>query len=472
MLLNSMEKTIVRRAKLLNILYCKKEDVNKLSFVLGCTPLTIVSDVKFLKQTLKIPIHEPTEGIYTLKPGKKHLEKYIHRLFKTSTFLKFLDYFFIEDAKIEFLDFIRQQKVSTAKGYRMRQEISKCLSEMGLALIDNYIYGNPLLLRVLKAELTINFGMNLIVLDEVLKEASLNLLKELEAKLNLTFTSQERLLYQLLLQQSILKTNWQKKHFTTNTQELLKANLYPACYEKLLDKHFKTYWPKSQIEYEKQYAIIAFLIINTHVFETSLPEQLAKKNQITFLKLASVKELIKEFSVVFDVDEAYLQYFNTALYIYVRDALLGIQNILNAGVISVETPYTTNYMYSKLKDVIEHWNQERFKLSDTYADTLYKCLVSIMTTKYYKNVVIISEKLVDALFLKDYIAVFSKHKLGKIEIINDETHPLPSVHRLQTLFIIDKNWPQKMLTPVENVMYVTFPLGNEQIFEILKQLLK
>lgn len=471
MILDYMEKTVVRRAKLLNILYCNQEEtLGKLSFVLECSPMTVVSDVEYLQNELEVPIKQSDKGDYGLKPNKAHLDDYLHKLYATSTFLTFLQYFFIYENKIDFLDFIKQQKVSTAKGYRMRQEIVKYIAETGLELKDNQVCGNQILLRFLRAELVKHLNMQLIFMDEQFSSACEQILTKLEEQLGIVFTKEQHYLYQLLMNQSILVSKWDKSDFDSDIESLISAKMYPTGYCELVKEYLSQYWSEENYLFEEKFALVVFLAINPYIFDENLPVQMVLQNELSFFALPKVNELISEIKQKFIVEKSREKHFYTALYIYLRDAFLGIQNIKNSCKIMIETPYRTTKTYYDLVKLLEKWNHKRLKLSNHYNLILYKRMAIILTTKHYSDVVIVSEQRSDALFLRDYLQKMYSKKPMNLKIATTQAELLNNKKSAQTLFLMDKAWHEKKLIPATNVLYISFPLSTEQMFEMLMKL--
>lgn len=474
MIFNYIEKSVTRKVQLVNILYCTHvETADSLAIKLNCSPLTILEDINYLQESVKLPIYEDSMSkTYYLNPSKNAtLHKYLKQIYQTSIFLNFLEYFLLED-KPKYSEFIKEQHVSTAKGYRLRDDIGQYLNAIGLRLKKNVVAGSPILIRFLAVELTRTFGLKCVKMEMHTAELADTVLMRIEKLLNIKFSAQEYEFYTLLMQTS-LDSNLPCSEVTLTPIELrgINSNLYPNEYLAVVRSVFQPYWGE-RTSCELSFAILAFIATNSHIFDKSLAPEMLVNNRAEFLNMPEVRDLVNRISQEFNIPDEMTDYFYTSLYIFLRDALFRLQPIFSSSYVHLDADKTT-YVSQKLGKILKDWNTYDLQISEQHINALYNRLVPILVTNLYRHIYIVSERNLDAGFLLDYLSTVTRTSSLQIDIITKISDvSKETLNDPQTLFIVDKDLSSPVQVPGDNVIYIFFPLGGQQIFRLLRKIFK
>lgn len=474
MIFNYIEKSVSRKVQLVNILYCTHvETADSLAIKLNCSPLTILEDINYLQESVKLPIYEDAAAkTYYLNPSKNTtLHNYLKQIYQTSIFLNFLEYFLLDD-KPKYSEFIKEQHVSTAKGYRLRDDVAQYLNTIGLSLKKNIVTGSPILIRFLAVELTRSFGLNLVKMEMKTAELSDTVLIRIEKLLNIKFSAQEYEFYTLLMQ-TTLDSNLPCAELALTQTELrgINSNLYPNEYLAIVRSVFQPYWGE-RTSCELSFSILAFIATNSHIFDKSLAPEILANNRAEFLSMPEVKSLIDLISQEFNVPPEMTDYFYTSIYIFLRDALFRLQPIFSSSYVHLDAD-KTSYVSRKLNKILKDWNVTNLKISEQHINALYNRLVPILVTNLYKHIYIVSERNIDAGFLLDYLTTVTQTSKLQIDIISKITDvSKETLNDPQNLFVVDKDLSSPVQVPGNNVIYIFFPLSGQQIFRLLRKIFK
>lgn len=473
MIFNYIERSINRKIYLINLIYCtKNQTLETLGIRLNCSSLTVLSDIEYLNDSLNIPITKCEDDTYTLLPEKDaSLQTYVKSIYQTSLFLQFLKYFLLTD-KQSFKDFVQEQHVSIAKGYRLREDVIKFLRSINLDVQGNTVSGRILWIRFLAAELTRSFGMEVLTPSpEVEKRCNL-VLDEMEDYINIVFSQQERELYTLLISASLTQSipnNYVA--LTIPDCRLINSTLYPLAYKDSVKKHLMDFWnPEAQIA-ELNFSIVAFIVANSHLFDKSVDPIQAKHYREAFLNLVEVHSLIEAIESNFTVHPQMTNYFYTAVFAFLCDAMFRLQPLFTYPTYDDKQFYQT-HIFQKMSDIIDEWNIYHIDIEKYRIADLCGRLTPILIPDLYENVVIVTDHSIDGNFLRDYLLTINPHyqisvqkQLNTLNEIEDNS---------RTLFILDKDLskPFKLKPSMDNVIFIFFPLNEHALLELLTKLFK
>lgn len=474
MIFEYIEKSVLRKINIINSLYCTDtESVDTLALKLHCTTLTIAEDISYLQQTLHIPINKDPfkETFYLTPPANKVLYDYLKQVYQTSLFLRFLVYSLDENPqKTKHIDFTKQQGISSAKGYRLRNTVIDFLTTINLKLENNIVTGNPILIRFLKTELTRSFGLDIVHVQEETRQLAHEALQRVEKILHIRFTRREYELYTYLMQTSV--DNCHKlTHLPLNKAEkrAINSKLYPYEYPAIIKSLFKKSWQKHSDD-EVNFAILAYMAINSHIFDKSLDPDVALSYKNEFLSLPEIQDLIQIIRSSFSVPPNMVDYFYNVLYLFLRDALFKLQPIISSSYLCLGQDQNT-YSMNRLKDLLKQWNHYDFDISEQHFKLLSKRLSPLLVTHLYSHLYIVSEANIDA----NCLATFLKETTHSVEISTVPDLRAVTYEELtdrQNLFIIDKENLTPIQVPDDNVIYIYFPLNNFQVFDLLSMIFK
>lgn len=471
MLLDFIENSVVRKIKLIYLLfYSDQKSVDALALKLQCTPLTLLEDVCYLQEELDFPLkvcHQADEDLLILQPCSISFHEMLTKIYSTSYVLTFLAHFFDKHGG-KYSEFIASQHISTATGYRLRKTVLAYLHSVHLDLRNNVICGNAVLVRFLALELYRNFGIKLIQLTPDIQHKCEYLLSQMENHLNIQFSQSERLMFSLLVQTSIdnkLPNNG--LHFATPHLTSINSDICPGMFTQLAKEAFGDYWIGREQE-ELQFVTLAFMVTNSHVFEQNAATEMLKRSRQAFIEHPDIKQLITLISQEFTINPKLIDYFYTSLYIFLRDSSFEIQPINLGNYIYLNKP--KSIVYNKLIAILERWNVYGIQFNKYHVYALYNRIAPVLSISLYQNIIILSDKTIDASFVEKYIDLLvGKNCHIAIQQTVNENDPL--LNDEKTIFIIDKT--SSLALPIEamkNCFYTSFPMGNSQTFKMLDKL--
>lgn len=469
MLLDFIETPILRKINLIQLLfYSNQQSVDSLALKLDCATLTLMEDVNYLRNELDINIEiiqdDHTEMLM-LHDSSESFHDTLQKIYATSYFLQFFTYFFDENSG-RFSDFIAANHISTATGYRIRKDIKDFIESVGLTVKNNTLAGRGLLIRFLAIELHRNFSVKLLPEDPEINAKAQEILNEMEQILHVHFSHQERILFSLLMQTSC--HNLYNKDGLGLSQAHLNSiysDIYPKQLPQLLKDNFSQYWHHQKEELE--FCILAFIAINSHVFDSAVPSEILATNKKAFHEHPEVKRLINLFYDSFTINEKLLDYFYTSLYLFIRDSAFDLQPVM-LNHLQLSEPNTV--AYRRIQQILTEWNIYGIRFNPYHIITLYNRLAPMLSLSLYQNIIIVSDKPIDANFVSDYIRLLTGPK-SKILIENHIPQDYPLLNDEQSIFVIDKSSDIALPTELmNNCFYTTFPVGNTQIFYLLNKL--
>lgn len=471
MLLDFIENSVVRKIKLIYLLfYSDQNNIDALALKLQCTPLTLLEDVYYLQEELDFPleiIDNDDENLLILRPCTISFHEMLTKIYSTSYVLTFLAHFFNQQSG-KYSEFIASQHISTATGYRLRKTVLAYLHSIRLDLRNNVICGDAILIRFLALELYRNFGIKLIHLTPDIQQKCEQLLVEMEDHLHVQFSQSERLMFSLLVQTSV-DNNFPNEglHFTTPHLKSIDSDICPRFFIDLAKKTFGNYWQGREQE-ELRFVKLAFMVINSHVFEQSVAEETLKRSRQAFIEHPDIKRLISLISQEFTINQKLIDYFYTSLYIFLRDSSFEIQPINLGNYIYLNKP--NSIVYNKLKDILNQWNIYDIQFNKYHIYALYNRIAPVLSISLYQNIIIVSDKTIDASFVEKYIDLLVG-KDCRIAIQQSVAEDDPLLGDEKTIFIIDKTSSLSLpIDAMKNCFYTTFPMGNSQTFKMLDKL--
>lgn len=470
MLLDFVENSIVRKANLVYLLfYSEKQSIDSLALKLNCASLTLIDDILYLQNELEIAIEfvsETGNNMVILHNTGESFHSILSKIYSTSYFLKFFEYFFKKDTG-RYADYTNEHHLSTATGYRLRRDIRTFIESLGLSLDENTITGRGIIIRFLAAELQYNFNVSLFELDFKIANQCNSILNTIEYSLNIHFTKQERYLFSLLIQTSIDGLYIENGFGFSKAQlDSINSSIYPKQLVTLLNDNFSELWDDP--ENELNFAILSFLVINSHLFDQTIPQDILKNNKNAFKNHPDIKRLIDSFNDTFVINEQLIDYFYTSLYLFIRDSSFDVQPITLGSYIQFSEPHTVTYRH--LNRILNEWNIYGVNLNKNHILNLYNRIAPILSLALYKNIVIVSDKNIDAHFVSDYISLLIGNNTN-IFIDNNIDNHRSLFHDNHTVFIIDKsseiNLPRNK---IQNYIFTSFPISNSEVFYLLNTL--
>lgn len=471
MIFSYIERSLTRKTHLINILYCtKNQTIDTLALQLNCSPLTVLSDIEYLKTELTIPIEE-TDHTFQLSPTEsENLQCYLKKVYKTSLFLQFLAYFLLKD-KPKFGTFVEQQHVSIAKGYRVREEIIQYLNSIHLDIVDNNVVGDTLLIRFFIAELSRSFGINVLSPQPEIERRCNHILDKVENEMNIHFSKYERELYALLIDTSI-SSDIPNTPIIFTSAELrgINSKLYPKIYIDLVKNELAEFWAENRQEQELKFTIIAFIVTNSHLFDKSVNPEQSKIYQHEFLNLPEVNSLISAITNDFKVQPQMMPYFYTAVYSFLSDSLFNLQPIFTYPVYG--TTLHKTQIFHKMSNIIQQWNVFNIEIGQYRILNFCNRLTPILAPNLYKEIVILTEKVIDGNFLRDYLSTLLTDI--NISVQKDITYAQNFQAKQHILYIIDKEFriPFTLKRNSDNLYFVFFPIREETLFNLLTKIFK
>lgn len=470
MIFSYIERSVTRKTHLINLLYCaKNQTIETLALQLGCSPLTVMSDIDYLRTELAIPIVENQELFQLLPTETETLQCYIKKVYQTSLFLQFLAYFVTLD-KPKFGSFVASQHVSIAKGYRLREDIIKYLHSIHLDVIDNTIAGNTILIRFFIAELVRTFGLDVLTPIPAIDLRCQRILDQVEENLHINFSNHERQLYSLLINTSI-SSDIPNSKITFTAAELrgLTSQLYPSFYLELVKNELLEFWPEKTQQQELNFATLAFIVINSHLFDKSVSPAQREIYQTEFLKLPEVNSLITDITSTFKIQPQLLPYFYTAVYTFLSDALFRLQPIFSYPVYSENM--NKPHIFNKISSIIQNWNVFGIEIEKYRILDFCNRLSPIIAPQLYQKIIILTERVVDGNFLRDYLSILTPD----IEVnIKKDVNYLQNFQEDNTFYIVDKELriPFQLKQNAENLNFIFFPVREQTLFKLLTKIFK
>lgn len=471
MLLDYIENSIVRKVNLIYLLfYSDKQSIESLALKLNCAALTLLDDVVYLQNELGFQLEivdEDNNNMLVLHNTGESFHELLLKIYATSYFLKFFAYFF-EKNNGRYADYTNSHHLSTATGYRLRKDIRNFIESLGLKLKDNTITGRGVIVRFLATELQRNFGVQLFDLTPQVTTRANNILDEMGKILNVQFSQQERHLFSLLLQISV-DGNYIDEGYGFSSAQInsISSKIYPKELVALLKENFDDLWLNPT--QELNFSILSFIVVNSHVFDQSVPKSILKTNHAAFQNHPDVHKLIKAIDKTFIINQQLIDYFYTSLYLFIRDSSFDVQPITLGNYIQIAEPNTT--IYRLLTEILNDWNTYGISLNKYHIMTLYNRIAPILSLSLYQNIVIVSDKQVDANFVSDYISLLINNKSTNISITNAIKDDHPLLQDQQSIFIIDKNADITLpKNDFDNYIFTSFPISNSEIFYLLNSL--
>lgn len=471
MLLDFLETAIVRKIKLIYLLfYSDQKSIDYLALQLDCTNVTLLEDITYLQEqldlNLEISLQDDIDYVI-LKKDQITFREILNRIYDTSYFLKFLAHFFDKNGG-KYAQFIASHHLSTATGYRLRKSIIAFLKPLQLTLKNNVISGNPVLIRLLAVELQSNYGVQMLEVTPSVQQRCDLLLDRIEELLNIKFALQERKIFVLLMQSSVDNPFPTEEPFLSKYQlESVNAQLTPPQYTQWVSELFKEDWHERHDD-ELKFAILALVIINSHIFEPNASSDLLKHSRQAFIENPEIKQLVALISEKFTINPRLHDHFYTSLYLFLRDSSFDMRPITLGNYIYLQEPKTV--IYEQLKEILVKWNKYDINLNKYHIYALYNRIAPVLSVILYDNIVIISDRSVDAKFLKKYIRVLVGDQIN-ITIESAINRQDPRLSDERSLFVVDKNAEISLpLDLIKNCFYTSFPMGNSQTYQLLDQL--
>lgn len=471
MLLDYLETAIVRKVKLIYLLfYADQKSIDYLALQLDCTPVTLLEDVIYLQEQLDVALEISTQNdidYVTLKKDHTTFRELLNRIYETSYFLKFLAHFF-NPAGGKYAQFIASHHLSTATGYRLRKSVIAFLKPLQLSLKNNVISGNSILIRFLAVELQSNFGVHMIDINPEIQKRCEVLLGRVEELIQVRFSLQEKQMFILLIQSSIDNAFPHDGEFLSKYQlDSVQSNITPPQFKTWAQELFADYWQERCLD-ELDFATLALIVVNSHIFEATASNKQLEHSRQAFIENPEIKRLVTAISQKFTINPRLSDHFYTSLYLFLRDSSFDMQPITLGNYIYLQEPKTV--IYQQLKKILHAWNIYGINFNKYHIYALYNRIAPALSVVLYDNIIIVSDKNIDAKFLKKYIRVL----VGEQITITIESQINRQDERLsdeRSIYIIDKNSDIALpLDLISNCFYTSFPMGNSQTYQLLDQL--
>lgn len=467
MIYTYIEKGLLRAVELVDLLL-GEEYISQtgISSTLNCTPITAANDINYLRNTLHITVLENEAGAYRIDPFTEGNRDAIGRkIYSHSLFLKALSYFLIPSKK-RYIEFIDEQFISVSKGYLLRATVEKFLKELDLTISENQIIGNQIKIRFLASVLTRQFGLELFAFNQEITEKSLRVLRAVEQDLNIQFSNSEKKFFDSLLQTTIADNLPKSRlHFPDETLDSINSYLRPKNFEEAIRVNFSDVW-QDNFEEEYLFSILSLMIINTHVFDQTMPSETLAAYRENFLNDPSVKRLTDGFEQSFSMSLTSKDWFLSALFIFLKDITLELHPLISTEYLRVGR--VNNDLYRKIEQIIQQWNIYGLNITEKHMSVLCCRLSPFIIKKQVSTIALISENNMDShitqMMLKDFLPHTIQFTVYSDFAEAEKNTAQPS----ETLFIVDKNTVlPKQHNPSIRSLFIDFPPGTTELQKIL-----
>ncbi len=177
---------------------------------------------------------------------------------------------------------------------------------------------------------------------------------------------------------------------------------------------FQQYWI-NKFEIEFNFSILTLMIMNTHVFDSTLPPRILAKNINNFIQNIHVKKFIDIFNKKFNTNLKDEIWFLSAVYIFFKDSTLNLDTVLTSQYLNIE-PVDTD-LKIKVKDVFDQWNTYDIKGTDKNIEAFCSRIAPFIKKQKYEKVLIVSSDNFDGNIISNIISHHIKRNI-EIEILS------------------------------------------------------
>lgn len=378
-----MEKELVRKVKIINLLWEKEELTSiDLASTLEVTATTVKSDIKALNLYYCSPnnplIVSSASGYSILNKPQRNKRAYLKTIYNDSLFIRACCYNLKHNFS-EIETFAEEEFISLSKAYDLKKVVLSYIKELDISYFQNELPNNECRIRFLITYFQMKIGIDIIDIPQFNQYHFDELFKEFETTENCLLSRYSKEYASILFQLDYERSHTCPISFDPVSLSLLKSTTVYQRLRKIiypfLEKEFHTRVSEEHI----LYYVLVFNIMNANYIDSKEVTD-SYNNYVQIIKERDdlhYDRLLSLFSQEFGDDlDTHSLLFEAPLIIFLRKCIFNLQILipeehLELGNMSV----ISNSLSEKISHILATWNKES-NLNLLFSDDHIKYLAS------------------------------------------------------------------------------------------------